>query len=228
MLALVVAGARLVDGVREARSTTREATQVVIGRTSPVTFDRRESFTVYYFGPQQVSDASDVPDLAQRLATGLRPVGGGAPVGMEPYGGSTGIQSRGGLQQVAIATFRIDQPGDYVVTSNPITGVGPFDGQLILTPSPFRPLARGALIAGAFLAAGTVLSLVSTIALAVTRGRSKRAVGARLVPALVPGSQWDPVGSAPWLPGPVRPGAAHAAPIVPPPPPGYGPRDVGR
>ena len=211
---LVVAGFLLTGGVKEARGIGSEATFIEIGTDSTITADHPQSFTLYYAGPEQVQTQSEVPDLVDRL--GIRLVdAAGREVEMQPYEGSAGI-SRGGrvaAQQVALTTFRLEEEGDYTFSSTRLADVGQFDAQLVVSPSPFRPLARRAWQAlGAVVGFG-IASIIATVALAVTRRRNRVAARMSYRPSYTTASRG----------GPAAMGWSGGAPIIPPPPPGYGP-----
>lgn len=215
---VVVAVGLLAGGVREARGTTKEATKVIPGRTSAVTFDRAESYTLYFVGPVQVRSRSEIPALAAEIGAQLRPVGSATTIVMEPYRNNDFSQrDSNGYQQIAISTFHIDTPGDYVFTSGNLAGLSEFDAQLVISPSPFRPLARNAVLALIVVVTTAILSGISTTALALSRRRNRRAQHAALVassrnPPGWPGSVNSPGGG--WI-------GSGSTPIVPPPPPGY-------
>jgi len=228
--ALVVAVVMLVGGVREARSTGSEATRVDLGQPSPVTFDHADSFTLSYIGPVQVDTADQVAAFAARIGAELRPERGGDAVVMAPYEGSSGLtRGRYGEQQVSLATFHIDQPGTYTMTSSSLAGVDEFDAQLVVATSPYRPLKRGAVLALVTLGVGTVVSLVASVALGVTRSRSRKAIALAFgagSPGGRPPGGWPPPGAGQAGPGAgsgAPPGWYGPPPIIPPPPPGYGP-----
>lgn len=206
LVAVGVAVLLLAGGVREARNTGREATRVVIGQDATLTFDESQSLTLYLVGPVQIMDESQIPQLIDDLGVSVRSQASGAELALAPYD-SNDFMSRdsSGFQQVALLTFRVEQAGDYTISSRLLSGFTEFDAQLVVTPSPFRPLARRAILALTVLALGAIASLIATITLAVNRGRSKRASRAAV---------WGPSSVAP------RPF------IIPPPPPGYGPADT--
>jgi hypothetical protein len=222
VVGLVVAVGLLVNGVRSARRVASEVTSVEPGQSGLVTFEAPGSFTLYYAGPPKAVVAADMRALARDVQADLRPRRGGPAVVMHPYENEQlGITTTADGQVVALSTFSIQQAGDYVLRTDPIRGVDSSEARIVVGKSLYQPLARGAIAALISIAVSAVLSLVATIALAVTRGRAKRA---RTNPPSPPG---------PWGGAPVWPTAppqwAGPPPIVPPPPPGYGARfDLGR
>jgi hypothetical protein len=129
---------------------------------------------------------------------------------MQPYeNAGLGITTVANGQVVALSTFSIDAPGDYTLRTDAIDGIPSRDSRIVVGKSLYAPLAKGAVAALAAIGISAMLSVIATIALAVTRGRAKRA---RDRPDWGPGPQW-PEGPSNWIGPP---------PIVPPPPPGYG------
>ena len=216
VVGLVVGIGLLVNGVRSARRVANEVTSVEPGQSGLVTFEAPGSFTLYYAGPPKAVVAADMRALASDVQADLRPKGGGAPVVMHPYENEQlGITTTSEGQVVALSTFSIDHAGDYVLRTDRIDGVDSSEARIVVGKSLYQPLARGAIAALVAIGASAVLSLVATIALAVTRGRSKRSRG---VPPPPPGGPW---GGAPvWPTSP--PQWSGPPPIIPPPPPGYG------
>jgi hypothetical protein len=216
VVGLVVAIGLLVNGVRSARRVANEVTSVEPGQSGLVTFEGPGSFTLYYAGPPKAVTAADMRSLARDVQADLRPKGGGPPVVMRPYENEQlGITTTSDGQVVALSTFSIPAAGDYVLRTDRIRGVDSGEARIVVGKSLYRPLARGAIAALVAIAVSAVLSLVATIALAVTRGRAKRARTSGLPPP--PG---------PWGGAPVWPTAppqwTGPPPIIPPPPPGYG------
>ena len=117
--------------------------------------------------------------LERDVAADLRPEGGGAPVAMAPYESELGITRTAEGQVVALSTFSIPGPGTYVLQTDPIDGISPTESRIIVGKSLYAPLARGAILALVAIGISAVLSIVASIALAVTRGRAKRAAVTR-------------------------------------------------
>jgi hypothetical protein len=213
VVGLVVAVGLVVNGVRSARRVANEVTSVEPGQSGLVTFEAAGSFTLYYAGPHKAAVQADMRSLARDVQADLRPKGGGASVPMHPYENEQlGITDTPQGQVVALSTFSIDAPGDYVLRTDPIEGVPSSESRIVVGKSLYKPLARGAVMALVAIGISAALSLVATIALAVTRGRAKRSR------AGAPGGpRWaEPV----WPDAP--PQWTGPPPIIPPPPPGYG------
>lgn len=222
-VASVLAGVvLLVNGFRRAESTGREYTRVALGEEGIVTFDRPGDYTVAYEGPTQAVTEADVARLAEELDVSLEPVGGGPPVPLRPYEGLNDFRE-GPNQAVPVQTFSIERLGDYRLSCAVIDDVDPQRAGVSVGRSFYRELGRGAVAALVVTSIGLVVTVVAGIALAVTRGRAKR----RLPPRGWAGPPSGPAGPPGW-PGasPTWPGAPPGwggSPIVPPPPPGYGP-----
>jgi hypothetical protein len=214
-LGVVLALGLFVNGVRSAREVASEITSVEPGQSGLVSFESGGDFTLYYAGPQQVVGREDMRVLEREVGADLRPEGGGAPVVMEPYENETfGISSTGGEQVVALSTFSIPAAGTYELRTNVVDGVSSTESRIIVGKSLYAPVARGAILALVAVGISGVLSLVATVALAVTRGRAKRAQ-AESRPG---GGPWGQTVAWPEAP----PTWSGPPPIIPPHPPGYG------
>jgi hypothetical protein len=221
---LVVAIGLFANGVRSSRQVASEITSVEPGQSGLVSFEGAGDFTLYYAGPLKVVTAADMRVLEQEVGADLRPEAGGEPVPMQPYENETfGIGGNGQEQVVALSTFSIPAAGTYRLRTNEIEGISSTESRIIVGKSLYAPLARGAILALATIGLTAVLSAIASIALAVTRGRAKRA---RADP--------DPWGGGPWGQAPAWPDAppqwTGPPPIIPPRPPGYGsgPGEAGR
>jgi len=215
VLGALVAAGLVIGGFRSARRVADEITSIEPGGSGPVTFEEPGSFTLYYAGPEQATTIADVRRLQADAEPELRPSGGGAAILLRPYESTVGIidADEEGNQVVAMSTFTVTRAGDYTLTVDEIEGVSPMLARVIVGKSFYAPLARGAIAAVVALGVGALFSLVATIALAVTRGRAKRA---------------RPPGPPSWPPAP-GPFAGPSGPtppiLLPRPPPGYGPPD---
>jgi hypothetical protein len=221
VLGLVIGIALIVNGVRSARQVANEVTSVEPGQSGLVTFEAPGSFTLYYAGPPKAFAASDMRALARDVMAELRPKGGGPRVPMHPYENEQlGITTTSEGQVVALSTFSIARAGDFVLRTDKVEGVPSSESRIVVGKSLYQPLAHGAIAALVAVSISAVLSLVGTIALAVTRGRAKRAARAD-----APGP-WGPSVGGPWGGAPAWPEAppqwVGPPPIIPPPPPGYG------
>jgi hypothetical protein len=212
-LGLVVAVALIVNGVRSARQVAEEVTSVEPGQSGLVTFESAGSFVLYYAGPPKAVVEADMRELARDVDADLRPETGGAPVSMQPYESvELGITDTPDGQVVALSTFSIDVPGTYLLRTDAIDGISPTESRIVVGKSLYAPLAEGAILALLAVGASAVLSVVATIALAVTRGRAKRARDRDVGPPLGQGPPGWPAPPGQWSGPP---------PIVPPRPPGY-------
>jgi hypothetical protein len=211
---IAVAIGLFANGVRSARTVASEVTSVEPGDTGLVTFESGGSFTLYYAGPHKVTVQADMRTLEQDVGAELRPEGGGAPVPMAPYESELGITRTAEGQVVALSTFTIPGPGTYELRTDTVDGISPTESRIIVGKSLYAPLARGAILALVAIGISAVLSLVASIALALTRGRAKRAAQ-------------DQTWGGPWGQGPAWSAAppewTGPPPIIPPRPPGYGP-----
>ncbi len=226
LLGLAVAIALLVDGFRGVRRTGQEVTRIGLDSSGTVTFEHPDSFTLYYVGPRVATTEADVRAVAAQIDPILRPAGGGGAVPMRPYEGTQSIVNRPqeGYQLVPLRTFTITRAGDYLLEAGSVEGVTSERAELVVSKSLIAPLARGALWALVAAGLGGLISLVATVALAVTRGRNKRQQrppwpGRPPPGPWPPAGQWQPAGAWPSPPG--WPGPPPGP--VPPPPPGYGP-----
>ena len=212
---IVVAVVLFANGVRSARTVASEITSVEPGEQGLVTFESAGSFTLYYAGPTKVTVTDDMRTLERDVAADLRPEGGGAPVAMAPYESELGITRTPEGQVVALSTFSIPGPGTYVLQTDPIEGVSPTESRIIVGKSLYAPLARGAILALVAIGISAVLSIVASIALALTRGRAKRAAREQGW-----GGPWSQGPGPAWSAAP--PEWTGPPPIIPPRPPGYG------
>jgi len=221
-LGLVVTVLVMINGYDRTERVGRDVTVVALGRSGPVTFEKGGDYTLAYQGPPQARTEADVARLATELDPVLRPAGGGPPVEMQPYEGVSGIVNGPGRQLVPVLTFEIDRPGEYVLTVEPLDGVTEDFGQVSVGKSVFGPLRDAVVWALVVLVVSLFLSGVATVALAVTRGRSKRQIdGPPGAGGGRPGGRgWmPPPGPGPWAQSP--PTGPWPAPAAPPPPPGY-------
>jgi len=226
----VIAVALLVGGLRATQQAGRDLTVVELGQSGPVTFIDGGPYTLFYGGPRQATSEADVRRLAAELSPVLRPADGGPSVLMKAYEGTSAIVNdrKKNVQLVPVLTFDIDRPGEYVLTAERLEGVADNAGRVSVGKSVFAPLRTGAVWAVIVIAVAIFLSVIATVALAVTRGRAKRRAppGWPSGPDPFGGSGWsDPTGSAPtprdeWIGGPPAHGP-WPAPAPPPPPPGY-------
>ena len=173
---IVVAVVLFANGVRSARTVASEITSVEPGEQGLVTFESAGSFTLYYAGPTKVTVTDDMRTLERDVAADLRPEGGGAPVrdgalreraghhadGRGPGGGAQHVLDPGSGHLRAA-----DRPDR--------RGSRPPKSRIIVGKSLYAPLARGAILALVAIGISAVLSIVASIALALTRGRAKRA-----------------------------------------------------
>jgi len=208
----------LVVGFRRAESTGREYTRIALGEEGIVTFDRAGDYTLFYEGPLQAVTEADVARLAAELDVSLEPVGGGPPVPLAPYEGLNDLRD-GPNQAVPVQTFSIDRLGDYRLSCAVIADVDPQRAGVSVGRSVYGELGQGAFAAVVVTSIGLVVAVVAGVALAVTRGRNKRRLPSPGRPGPPPGWGAPPPG---WPAGTPAPGRG-TAPIVPPPPPGYGP-----
>lgn len=126
-------------------------------------------YTLYYEAAGITGDAEATAALPP-VRVLLEPADGGQPVTLEEYGGSL-TYSAGGHDGRALATFHIDRPGSYKLSSDAEIMAG--QAQLAVGEGLGSPLARvflwGAVLLVAFLAA-----LVLSVVTAVRRSRARR------------------------------------------------------
>ncbi|MEJ7583494.1 MAG: hypothetical protein WKF43_05250 [Acidimicrobiales bacterium] len=218
-LGLLIAVLVLANGFGRTERIEREVTVVELGRSGPVTFEKGGGYTLSYQGPPRARTEADVVRLAAELDPVLRPAGGGPAIPMRPYEGTNRIVNRPGAQLVPVLTFEIERLGDYVLRVERLEGVAENFGQVSVGKSALRSLLGAVVWAVVVLGVSLFLSGVATVALAVTRGRSKRQAGER-GPGRERSLAAGPVGAAPtrrrrlarsctaptsaWLPGRMR------------------------
>ncbi len=171
-VALLLAGAVagivvLVSGIAAYSDTIDNFGRVPLNGEGTVTFAKSGSYTAY-FEPEGGIDGPSYVEPAVYLKMTKQDTG--KPVPFTTYN-SESTYTSGEHEGRAINTFRITEPGTYVLRS---TGQG--SGQVAVGRSPFGKVARGAVFGAALGLAGFVPALILTIVLAVKRGRSKRAM----------------------------------------------------
>jgi len=160
-------------GVRSFSRQIEGFQRVPIPGQAEVSFDRPGGYTVYFEGLGAADEQVAIPSLSVSLV----PVGGGAEVPVYPYGGAA-TYSVGGRSGRAVGTFRIDQPGRFLIR----TMGNPEGGQAHVAVGPsLAPLIGRTL--GRTIPAVLVLFLGGAALAVVVAVRRHQARGPRPAPA---------------------------------------------
>jgi uncharacterized protein DUF2510 len=185
----------LVLGIRSINGQVEGFQRVPIPGQAEVSFAEPGGYTLYYEGWGAGDEQPTIPSFSVSLAS----VGDGEEVSIRDYGGSQ-TYDLGGHSGRALATFRIEEPGRFLlraegepqdVEANVAVGrsVGPGIFRTVI------PAFAGSLI---LVLGGAVLAVV----VAVRRNRARRLLPA---PAAQPVSRWGQgLGPAGWFADPGR------------------------
>lgn len=158
----------------DAKGAVRDATRYPVNERGTVTFDRPGSFTMYFEGPAATSSTADVDRLLGQLDIRFDDAASGEAVLLAPYETYRAFEGEDGLQQVAIKTFRIDRPGDFLLEVR-TRDFRADRSSVSVGASPFPPLVRGLVLAPVAVALGLVAGVCVAIVVGSQRSRARRA-----------------------------------------------------
>ena len=169
VLGLMIGVSGLVRGFGELSDRVDSFQRVEVPGNGRFEFAKAGDFTVYYetsgTGGGEVVTVSLPP-----VRVTLVPEPGGAPIPIQEYGGSFDY-SVGGHYGTALATFRIDTPGTYVLTAE--AEIPPGAAQLAIGKGLGGTLAR-TIIPGIFLGVALIAAAIVAVVTAIRRRRARR------------------------------------------------------
>jgi hypothetical protein len=176
VVVLVVGAATGVAVVRRAVDDIdrfgRDVTRYPVNERGTVTFDATGTYTLYFEGPASLIGPIDPDALDDQLDIRFEEMATGEPVTLEQ--GDQDIAGHAPIERIAIKTFSIDRPGDYLLEVR----TSDFPSEIAFVSvgqDPKWSLVSNFIVGVWLIGAGAVCAAATAIGVGVSRGRSKRA-----------------------------------------------------